>query len=152
MSAYMVHEQHINVMVWAAVELASPAWTGPVFRYADSQGGLHTISRLDTESLTRTGQMLVDANADSMASRYGEFNHGYQYQHRHPHRQDWTAIDVLKAISCYEDQSCETGTFSTSEAGSFCQALSRGLIARLPGMDSAPWEITPNTLPAHAAA
>lgn len=152
MSAYMVHEEHINVMIWAAVELASPRDTGPVFRYSDAMGNTQQLSSLDTDSLTRAGQMLVDANAESMAARYGEHDHGYPYQYQRPKRTDWTAVDVLGAISCYEYQACETGRFEASEAGRFCEALRHGLIHRLPGMDAAPWEIGPASIPAHAAA
>lgn len=152
MSAYMVHEEHINVMIWAAVELGSPSHTGPVFRYLDNEGQVHTLSALDPESLARAGQMLVDANAESMAARYGEHDHGYHYLYRRPTRSDWTRVDVLGAISCYEYQACETGQFDGSEAGNFCQALRCGLIDRLPGMTDAPWEITPEALPAHASA
>lgn len=152
MSAYMVHEEHINVMIWAAVELASPRDTGPVFRYADAMGNTQQLSSLDAGSMTRAGQMLVEANAESMAARYGEHDHSYPYQYQRPKRTDWTAVDVLGALSCYEYQACETGTFETSEAGRFCEALRNGLINRLPGMNTAPWEIGPETAPGHVRA
>lgn len=152
MSAFMVHEEHINVMVWAATELASSSDTGPVFHYSPAPGvyGVR-VSSTDRDSMTRAGQMLVDANAESMAARYGEHDHGYAYTYTRPKRADWRPVDILKAISCYEYQACETGDFEASEAGRFCDAMRRGLLRRLPGMDSAAWEIGPNTTPAHAA-
>lgn len=152
MSAYMVHEEHINVMVWAATNLAAPRGSGPVFSYIPGPGAHpEKISRLDRDSLTRAGQMLVDANAASIRARYDEEAAGI-YTYTRPKRTDWTAVDVLSALSCYEYQACETGTFETSEAGRFCEALRRGLISRLPGMDAAPWGIGPDTTPTDAAA
>lgn len=151
MSAYMVHEEHINVMVWAAVELASPSDIGPVFHYAPASGANSVkVSRLERDSMNKAGQMLVDANAASMAARYGEEDHGYTYTYARPKRTDWQPVDVLSALSCFEYQACEVRDFDTTEAARFCDALRHGLIRRLPNMDATPWEIGPATTPAHA--
>jgi hypothetical protein len=47
----------------------------------------------------------------------------------------------LKAISCYEYQSCEHPGWRKSEAHAFCEALRDMAIGCLPGYDDAPWEI-----------
>ena len=148
MSAYMVDQEHINVMVWAAAHLTE----GPVFFYRDAEGETQKLSGMDTETLTRAGQALVDANAASMAANYGEHDHGYQYHYSRPQRTDWTPVDVLNAMRCYEYQAGDAKTYPTSEAARFCESLRHGLICRLPGMDLAPWEIRPETVPAYAAA
>lgn len=152
MSAYMVDEEHINVMIWAAAELASPSDTGPVFTYCPAPGA-HPVRVASTErdSMTRAGQMLADANAASMAALYGNEDHSYAYIYTRPKRTDWKQTDILSALLCFEYQACEVGNFDTTEAGRFCDALRKGLIRRLPGMNDAPWEIGPHAAPAHAA-
>jgi hypothetical protein len=51
-------------------------------------------------------------------------------------------VVILKAIACYEYQSCEHPGWTTSEAHAFCEALRRRMIHHLPGYEEAPWEIT----------
>lgn len=150
MSAFMVDPEHITVMVWAATELASPEDTGPVFTYISNDGEMVRVSSMDRESMTRAGQMLADANADSIRARYDE-DQSYTYTYTQPTFTGWTQTDVLSAIACYEYQACETGEFEDSEAGYFCNALRKGLIRRLPGYEQAPWEIIPGEPLTHAA-
>ena len=50
-------------------------------------------------------------------------------------------VAVLKAISCYEYQSCEHPGWHTSEARQFCSVLRDHMISMLPGYDDAQWEI-----------
>jgi hypothetical protein len=52
-----------------------------------------------------------------------------------------TPVEVLKAISCYEYQSCEHPEWEESEAKAFCEALRDLMIGRLPGYDEAAWEV-----------
>ncbi|HUZ55086.1 MAG TPA: hypothetical protein VMU94_21490 [Streptosporangiaceae bacterium] len=47
-------------------------------------------------------------------------------------------IAILKAISCYEYQSCEHPGWEASEARSFCEALRRRIIRWLPGTPPQP--------------
>lgn len=54
------------------------------------------------------------------------------------HRPSWPAV----RWSELEYQSCEHPGWRESEAARFCDALRSHLIARLPGMDEAPWEWT----------
>ncbi len=53
-----------------------------------------------------------------------------------------TAVEALKAIMCYEYQSCEHPAWPSTEAYRFCQALTGSLLHALPGMDDAPWSWT----------
>jgi hypothetical protein len=50
-----------------------------------------------------------------------------------------TIVEIAKAVSCYEYQSCEHDGWETSEAHAFCQALTEALLHSLPGYDAAPW-------------
>lgn len=48
-------------------------------------------------------------------------------------------VVVLKAIDCYEYQSCEHDEWAESEAHAFCHALRKRMIHSLPGYEDAPW-------------
>lgn len=52
-----------------------------------------------------------------------------------------TPIAALKALSCYEYQSCEHPTWEQSYAHGWCQKLRQEAIGRLPGYEAAAWEI-----------
>jgi hypothetical protein len=48
--------------------------------------------------------------------------------------------DIDTLVTAY--QSCEHPGWEESEARKFCQQLTEGAIARLPGYEAAAWEIT----------
>jgi hypothetical protein len=50
-------------------------------------------------------------------------------------------VQVLKAIKCYEYQSCEHPSWEDSEARSWCNHLRLAAIEHLPGFEAAKWEI-----------
>jgi len=50
-------------------------------------------------------------------------------------------VSLLKAIDCYEYQSCEHAGWEGSDAERFCRELRCSLISFLPGYDDAPWGI-----------
>lgn len=147
MSAFLVDPEHINVLVHAATAFRSGdtmSWCVP----DDSEIYGYRYVRADTESPDRIGQMLLDQNAASVNHRYDE-DESYIYAYSTPKQRDWLPVDILGAISCYEYQACETPNWRDTEAHAFCEALRGRMIRRLPGYDSAPWEITPNKMPAH---
>lgn len=51
-------------------------------------------------------------------------------------------VATLKAIDCYEYQSCEHAGWKDSEAKRFCEALRDDMITRLPGYSEASWGIS----------
>ncbi len=53
-----------------------------------------------------------------------------------------TPVEVLKACSCYEYQSCEHDGWERSEAFRLIEAIRHAAIAALPGYEDADWEIT----------
>lgn len=100
MSVFIVSPEHIHVLLDA------------VLRYTDEIG--MTVYTSDGQALTvdRTnrdavGQMLLETNAASAGARRQENAELYIYSYATPVRFDWEAVDVLKAISCYEYQACE---------------------------------------------
>jgi hypothetical protein len=85
--------------------------------------------------------MLWAENRRSVNHRYAEqeWEEPYVFTELRHHSID--PVMVLKAVACYEYQSCETPGWEKSEAHAFCQSLKERCIRRLPGFDDAPWEI-----------
>ena len=48
---------------------------------------------------------------------------------------------ILKAIDCFEYQSCEIPEWEASPAFKFCERLRSAVISSLPGYEDAPWGI-----------
>jgi len=102
---------------------------------------------------TTLGQMLLDTCLRSVFYRYPNCEtvtdlpgytpdlneRGPTYKHN-PHLHV-TAVAALKAIQCYDYQSCEFPEWQESAAFAFCRALREALVSDLPGYDDAPWQI-----------
>ena len=167
MSAFVVTQDHIAALVNAAelhARLGRSAfrWTHDETRYelvnygADEEYDQETPwgtthhSRITLQTL---GQMLLDTCLRSVFARYPDCltvadlpgyppdleGRGAAYHHNamlyvRP-------LAALKAIDCYEYQSCEFSEWPESCAAAFCTALRGALIVDLPGYDDAPWEI-----------
>jgi hypothetical protein len=161
MSAFMVSKAHIDALVSAAL---APGTEGPLrwfcrpmteqektdaYQVGAPWGmGAPIIGRrlfryATPEEADRIGQMLVRENRLSVNHRYGESEVEDVYTYSGPsHPRATDPVAILKALDCYEYQSCEHPGWEASEAFAFSQALRRRLIRRLPGYEGAPWEIT----------
>ena len=117
--------------------------------------------RVDASNADEVGQMLIDENIASVGARYqdtgitdlpGGDPMAYLSTYTYPVQflgrgmiqvvtdvRIPTPIEVLKALSCYEYQSCEHDTWEASAAHAFCEALRHVTISRLPGCEAAPW-------------
>lgn len=141
MSVFIVSPEHINVLLDAALrytdEIGMTVYT--------SDGQALIVDRTNRDAV---GQMLLETNAASAGARHEEAPELYIYSYATPVRFDWEAVDVLKAISCYEYQACEAPGWDASAAKAFCEGLRRAVIPALPGYDNAPWEITTTSTPA----
>jgi hypothetical protein len=151
MSAFILPREHIHAMVAAGLKSdhgSSLRW----FRKPLALGGIdyrEDICRLTHETAAAVGQMLVDQNVKSIEARYqdcedmiGDARDPYTFETA---AVLWpmTPVAMLKAISCYEYQSCEDDGWHRSEAQQFCEALRGWMISQLPGYDSAAtWEYT----------
>lgn len=133
MSAFVVDKRHIDVLVTA----------GLVFK---RDGGLYWYDaakqtrKLDYTTADAVGTMLLAENVKSVNDRYDDHGEAESYT--------FTFVDgtpdpvvVLKAIACYEYQSCEHDGWKKSDAKAFCDALQDVAINALPGYGAAPWEI-----------
>lgn len=142
MSAYVVDKAHIDALVKAALGQRQD------FRYWHNE----EHKRVDSNNAEEIGAMLWNENVRSVSYRYpsdsleslpGRIDspwltpYTYSFM-RTPYREP---VAVLKAIDCYEYQSCETPDWEQSEAFAFCRALRRHVIGRLPGYDEADWSI-----------
>jgi len=152
MSAWIVNKVHIDAMVSAALVCAQENRSS--FRWYDADGNhSHELTYTDTERATQVGQMLWAENLASINARYVDtLDHpencpgpvGFEGvlsvdKYRFTRTPRIPPVAILKAISCYEYQSCEHEGWKTSQAYQFCASLRDHVINMLPGYDDAPW-------------
>lgn len=137
MSAWVVEKAHVNLMVNAGMGHMEVSW------YWNEEH-----HRLTADQADRVGQMLMDECVRSVAYRYdgsdltdlpGRADADYVLSFKHRLMHSVNPVVVLKQISCYEYQSCETPDWEETEAHAFCQALRKHMIGKLPGYEAAPW-------------
>lgn len=124
-SAFVVDPKHIEYLVSAAVLYRSH----------------------DRGCVNEAAAMLEEENRKSVAYRYKKvrgasaavFGEGGRSPRLTCHV---TPVQTLKAVRCYEYQSCEHPGWAESEARDFCEALMHAAIHHLPGYEEAAWEIT----------
>ena len=144
MSAFIVPTEHLHVLIWAGLNLTWPR--GGFSWYYDNPTRVGSLSR---DTAGAVGQMLCDANADSVAHRYSQTGLiRTVYRYRAPRWNQWSVVEILKALACYEYQACEVPNWPASEAHAFCRALQHLLIGRLPGYSDGPWTISGADVPA----
>lgn len=140
MSAHMVSEEQINVMIWAAI------------RYGDFNSfhfpatyGVRQIS--DQDSRNRLGQELLNTNAQALEDLYGDDTSAPKYTYHMPRHHTWEPIEIIKIVHNYEYQACDNHGWHDSDARSFCQALVKRLLHHVPGFEQAHWGIDADTEP-----
>ena len=101
---------------------------------------------------TELGRELLKENLNSVAFRYGldltpdELAAPESYEYHRP-RLAVTPVQTLKAAQCLEYQSCEHPGWADSLACNILAHLTSEATQRLPGMDSALWAISRQSLP-----
>ena len=147
MSAFVVHPEHINVLLWAGLKdprLGALRWDHPDTNPTRS-------SELQPETATETGQMLLNINIAAVSHLYNnEPAKPQDYTYRPPQQRHWTNVELLNALHCYQYQVDEHPDWQSSPARTFCEALEKRLIYRLPGYSDGPWAINPTSRPAAA--
>ena len=171
MSAWVVSQEHIAAMVGSAMARRT-AWLAPEEPYPNEQtheagrpwGGDALTARqrrhreATDETATEVARLLLLENTRSVAYRYDlpdPIDLDVTHQTAAKCRAAALAflnqpIAILKAIACFEYQSCEHPEWPDSEAQAFCDALRKDLIIELPGYDDAPWGIYAETIAALA--
>lgn len=147
MSAWIVDKAHIDLLITAGLVLSRPH--GPLRWNESSDENVWKSRELRQENAADIGRMLWLENYASVDRLYGDedelpgpvgltFDKVGKYVFR-PINGTLDPVVVLKAIDCYEYQSCEHPGWKTSEARRFCQSLQSTCIGRLKGYDDAPW-------------
>ncbi|HKS21852.1 MAG TPA: hypothetical protein VJZ76_03555 [Thermoanaerobaculia bacterium] len=140
MSAWIVSAHHIDALAHAATRSSNLFPDGLSYVIA---GRWKTCS--DPQA---TGRLLLATCVASVASRYahkadkllpGARVRPQMYLYLPPAA--FSPVELLKAIDCYEYQSCEYAGWPRSEARALCAALRHRLIRELPGYHAAPWGI-----------
>lgn len=157
MSAWIVPKAHIDYMVSAGWALGRR--NRSTLRWFDSEPDTRTYSpgiaitvdsvtwanqhrrELDLLTAGQTGAMLWAENRRSVNHRYAEDELEEVYEFRQVDTSDLDPVRVLRAISCYEYQSCEHPDWQRSEAWQFCHVLKESAIDALGEPKQSAWPI-----------
>lgn len=147
MSAFIVDKAHIDTLVQAGLAYGR-RYTLAWYHDHEPEAGAsrtrtNTRHELSRQTADRVGAMLWNTNRASVDYRYEEANDREVYRYRHNSRLPMAPVAVLKAIDCYEYQSCEHPEWASSEAHAFCSVLRKAMIRALPGYEEAAWAISP---------
>ncbi|MEO4039881.1 hypothetical protein [Micrococcus luteus] len=145
MSAYMVEDEHINVMVWAASKKTEHH--GTPFAVELSNG--RTLRAGTQEQRDELGRFLVQANEASLAARYGDTFPPITYRYQPPIWRTWSALETVWAVECFDYQACEVEDWPQCDAARVCDALRLHLLATAlsEASDLSGWGIGENRLP-----
>lgn len=146
MSAFVVSKEHIDAIVAAAMP------SGPEEGCCWYHGG--NGKHADYTNADEIGQMLWDECVRSVSHRYPD-NERLPGAYLDDDTPEWSEpyvfpffkvpklepVAALKAIQCYEYQSCEHPGWEPSEAKTFCSCLTEHLIYKLPGYAEAAWSV-----------
>lgn len=141
MSAFMVSDEHIRVLVWAA-DMATDG-RGIPLEGSPGRGFPNPPREIRGEE---AGQMLWEANAASLFSAYGDVVRG-RYSHGQPRFLDWSELEVLRILACFEYQSCEVTNWHETPAFWWCHHLRNRLIHKMIGDAPFAWAVDIDTLP-----
>lgn len=139
MSAFIVSKRHIDVLV----ESTRLAVGYPHYFILHWGKGQQFPGLIGDNAL---GRILWAENIKSVAACYPDDPDGnFRAQDVDAY---WAAgaglhlspVQALKALDCYEYQSCEHEEWEASEVHDFCRVLRKRLITLLPGYEEAPWD------------
>lgn len=89
------------------------------------------------DHLDQVGQILVEANYQSINYRYDEQTPAADYRYQATHL--FTLPVILTLLDCYDYQSCEPFDYVDSDAQRIIQTIRKAALDILPGMSQAPW-------------
>jgi hypothetical protein len=130
MSAFIVSEKHIQAIVNYAV-----------FKIKDvyfANGG--KLDLRTPEDRNRLGQILWDANVESVNYRYTDNQPYHKFEFR-PTSEIMSPVQMIKALRCLNYQSCEIDDWNNRTACRLIESLILGTVRFLPGYEEAEWEI-----------
>lgn len=97
MSAWIVHENHINAMVWFAID----------------------NDLIGNETPDKFGQMLWDENYKSVNARYNEKDKAPKFEYHPPVKVPASPEAYAAIFGCYDYQTCEHDGYKKSRAFKF---------------------------------
>lgn len=125
MSAYIVSEDHINVIVSYFVD------------HRHGEGLWHKLNdrydSLTMENAPAVAYELYRENVRSVNGRYNDTNSDEMYQFKYlPHVKDvYTEAEIAGALDGLEYQSCESDDYQTTEAYGLLNAMRKNLLSRI---------------------
>ncbi len=150
MSAFLVSRSHIDAIIHAARTAPHCTATGHIMRLGAVAVDTHPDDAgriLWRENMLSVAHRYPDiaADADGLRETFGIDGAAInRYRYSQP-AAPFDSVATLKALRCYEYQSCEHPEWPTSAARRFCDDLIEWCIEALPGYDAAPWEIDDDT-------
>ncbi len=127
MSAFILGNEHISTIV-------NYAMVHKLRFYKTSED---PASLMSTEEI---GQYLVDENRRSVNKRYRANAVPSVFTFIQPVGLA-PAIQILKAISCYDYQSCENEDYTLSRAWRICNIISKTALKNIQGYNEAKWSL-----------
>jgi hypothetical protein len=162
LSAFVVDKSQIDALLELA--LCGPArpdgvaWPPFYWQETDPQTGTVTTRELTPETCDGVGSMLTRECIVSVACHYPDLlwpelpgpvpnpdpdDYSFPLDRAVGGLARPTAIEGLKALECYECQSCGHAAWRGSSSQRFCEVLRGRLVRSLPGYDEAPWGQSP---------
>lgn len=128
MSAFVVSDKHINsLLTWANINMDG-------INLPDGD----ILSFKVVDDLQKLAQILLDENYKSVNYRYNRNDSETIEFHFTP---VLTPVEILKACECFDYQACETNDYKESAAYRIIDWIKGSAIGKLPGYESAAWEI-----------
>jgi len=99
MSAFIIHPEHINVLIWTGLHHLRG---GAPLRWLF--GNPTDVAEPTAENATSVGRMLLEENTASVNHLYRERHEisGARYTYRQPHHTGWSLPELLNALHCYQ--------------------------------------------------
>ena len=132
MSAFLVSEKHISILVGAWLALPSVFRPPLPVAWEDNDGS----------GLTGVGRCLLRENMASLAAHYHDKidEQALADYYFDSHAADRLSIvEKIKAVHCYRYQASEHEGWEKSDARHFCEDLESALVHELPGYRDAAW-------------
>jgi len=129
MSAFTVSDKHISALVNYPKNDGYYYWNNQPHYFNGTRGAI--------------GQILVNENYRSVNARYDEQAQAPEFEYDSSSRRGdiYSAVQIIKACQCYAYQACETDDWESTEAYAIIETIKAEAIHRLPGYDTADWEI-----------
>lgn len=135
MSAFIVSEDHIDALIEFGKAHLVQLW----FRPNGEEMGIEYDFRV-TPDRNELGSALINENLKSFNYRYRDDVPVTHYVSKTTSRL-YDPVQILKALSCWEYQSCEHPDFRSSLGFAVMEALRKEAINHLEGYEAAMWEI-----------